>query len=245
MYRRWLLIAALVCGSGASPTIAGMPAALPISPSAFGKPVQVASLTEWAVQRLDAISFFLLVLFLSAGATQFVWNLLQRDFPQWPRLNYGRALCLVLIWGCLFVVVLTMISGARELMTPGAWERQGATYRVKSAAPTDVNAIADAERRQRLIELRTELWRYAAVHQGQFPKFDPAQSTVPAYMWQLPDLPNQRFHYVAGQSASEQPDLLAYEPELGLPTRLVLRTDGSIVRLKSWEISRLIQKAGK
>jgi len=29
--------------------------------------------------------------------------------------------------------VLTMISGARELMTPGAWEKDGAIYRLKGA----------------------------------------------------------------------------------------------------------------
>lgn len=37
---------------------------------------------------------------------------------------------LVVLWGLLFIVVLAMISGARELMTPGAWEKQGATYRL-------------------------------------------------------------------------------------------------------------------
>ncbi len=38
---------------------------------------------------------------------------------------------MVVLWGLLFTVVLAMISGARELMTPGAWEKQGATYRLK------------------------------------------------------------------------------------------------------------------
>ena len=32
------------------------------------------------------------------------------------------------VWGSLFVLVLTMISGARELMTPGAWKKDGITY---------------------------------------------------------------------------------------------------------------------
>ena len=30
-------------------------------------------------------------------------------------------------------IVLTMISGARELMTPGAWERNGVTYRLSES----------------------------------------------------------------------------------------------------------------
>jgi hypothetical protein len=45
-----------------------------------------------------------------------------------PRLNLARAACLTLLISSLFVVVLTMISGARELLTPGAWEKDGATY---------------------------------------------------------------------------------------------------------------------
>jgi hypothetical protein len=54
-----------------------------------------------------------------------LWNSLQRDFPRLPRLSFSRALAGVVLWGLLFIIVLTMISGARELMTPGAWQRQG------------------------------------------------------------------------------------------------------------------------
>ena len=38
----------------------------------------------------------------------------------------------VVLWGLLFMLVLTMISGARELLTPGAWEKKGATYQLKA-----------------------------------------------------------------------------------------------------------------
>jgi hypothetical protein len=44
--------------------------------------------------------------------------------------SFGRAVAGVFLWGLLFIIVLTMISGARELMTPGAWEKQGVTYRL-------------------------------------------------------------------------------------------------------------------
>jgi len=47
-----------------------------------------------------------------------------------PRLSFGRALAGVILWGLLFFIVLTMISGARELMTPGAWKKDGATYKL-------------------------------------------------------------------------------------------------------------------
>ena len=70
------------------------------------------------------------MLLVSAGLIQLLWNSLRKSFTRLPRLNYPRAIGLVVLWGLLFIVVLTMISGARELMTPGAWEKQGATYRL-------------------------------------------------------------------------------------------------------------------
>jgi len=89
-------------------------------------------LTDIARMRLEAISFFLLVLLLSAAVIRWLWNSLRPSFPRLPKLNYWRALALVVLWGLLFVVVLTMISGARELMTPGAWEKHGPIYRLKA-----------------------------------------------------------------------------------------------------------------
>lgn len=216
-----------------------MPAALPILPTDRGVSENVVTLSKWATQRLDAISFFALIILLSAGATQWIWNSLRKEFPRWPRLTYWRALGLILIWGCLFIVVLTMISGARELMTPGAWERQGATYRLADANAKHATSDVDRERQQRLVELRMALWHYAAIHMGNFPSQEQTTSPIPHVLWQIPDLPNQQFQYVTDQSASETPELLVYEPELGRPTRLVLMTDGSIVRLSSAEIAKL------
>ena len=91
------------------------------------------TLTEVARLRVETISFFLVVLLASAALVGWVWNGLRAGFPRLPRLNYWRALGVVALWGLLFSVVLAMISGARELMTPGAWEKQGATYRLKGA----------------------------------------------------------------------------------------------------------------
>jgi hypothetical protein len=110
-----LTIAAALAAS-AGPAYAGMPAPF--------------VLTDLARQRVEVISFFVVALLLAAGAIQSLWNMLRRDFTRLPRLGYGRALGVVVLWGLLFVVVLAMISGARELMTPGAWQRDGATYRL-------------------------------------------------------------------------------------------------------------------
>lgn len=88
------------------------------------------TLTDFARLRLETASFFLVGLLVSAAVVRWCWNLLARDFPRLPPLRYGGALGLVALWSLLFVIVLTMISGARELMTPGAWVRQGMTYKL-------------------------------------------------------------------------------------------------------------------
>lgn len=92
-------------------------------------------LTRIAELRFQTLSFFLMILLGSAGLIELIWNrALRPTLPRLPRLEYWRALGLVVLWGLLFIIVLTMISGARELMTPGAWEHVGATYRLKSGA---------------------------------------------------------------------------------------------------------------
>jgi hypothetical protein len=89
------------------------------------------SLSDVAKLRVEAISFFLVVLLLSAFVVQRLWNSLTKDFPRLPRMSYRRSLMVITLWGFVFVLVLSMISGARELMTPGAWEKVGATYKLK------------------------------------------------------------------------------------------------------------------
>ena len=108
--------------------LAGMPAPLPTDVE------RVLQLNAPALVRLQTISFFLLAFSLCAGAVMLLWNYLQRDFTWLPRLSFGKAAAGILLWGLLFIIVLTMISGARELMTPGAWEKQGFTYKLTNQA---------------------------------------------------------------------------------------------------------------
>jgi hypothetical protein len=77
-----------------------------------------AGLTELGQQRLEVISFFLLVLIGCAWLVQRVWNSMRKELPVLPRLSFPRAVGVIVLWGLLFVLILTMISGARELMTP-------------------------------------------------------------------------------------------------------------------------------
>jgi hypothetical protein len=81
--------------------------------------------------RLESISFFTFALLGFTFVVKLAWNSLQKDFPRMPKLSYRRAVSLVFLVGCLFMLILTMISGARELLTPGAWKKEGLTYKLQ------------------------------------------------------------------------------------------------------------------
>ncbi len=184
-------------------------------------------LTDVGEMRIQTISFFLMGLLLSALFVQILWNRLRRDFVSLPRLSYGKALGVVVLWGLLFVLVLTMISGARELMTPGAWEKQGATYRLATPSTAPRETEMDRERQQKMERLRTALWEYAQAHGGRFPPSD----TVPEIagdLWQVPGLPRLRYLYVPGLAADQGAAVVAYEPGVYGDRRLVLLANGAI-----------------
>jgi hypothetical protein len=111
--------AALLVLGGTSTAHAGMPS---------------VTLSDLAQARFDSIAFFLVLLLILAGLVKGLWNYLAKDFTKLPRMTYGKALAAVTLWGLVFLLVLSMISGARELMTPGAWEKKGLTYTLKDAA---------------------------------------------------------------------------------------------------------------
>jgi hypothetical protein len=213
--------------------MAGMPAPLPFNPE------RITRLADSPHARFQAISFFLLVFLLSALALWAIWNYLQRDFPRLPRLTYGRAVAGIFLWGVLFVIVLTMISGARELMTPGAWRRQGATYKLAdSPTPPAQQESELTTRRRHMEQLRTALWQFAATHGGKFPNAD-EMTAIPTELWEVPDAGGLRYLYVGGRSAGYLPDILVYEPELDPDRRLVLRVNGDIVEMRSADLRSL------
>lgn len=204
-----------------APLFAGMASPLPLE-TTF-----VQRLNSSVEMRLQAISFFVLALLLCTLVVWGLWNFLRRDLTFLPRLSFGKALAGVILWGLLVFVVLTMISGARELMTPGAWKKDGFTYKL---ADDPVEA-----RHRQLQRLRTALWQYAATHHGQFPA-NGETSEVSDDLWNLPDGAGLRFQYVPGRVAGKSADLLAYEPELDPGRRWVLLTNGEIVAKSSAEI---------
>jgi len=215
------------------PVLAGMPSPLPINPE------RVMRLSDTPLARLQTTSFFLLVFLLSSFALWAIWNYLRRDVPILPRLSYGRAVAGVFLWGLLFVIVLAMISGARELMTPGAWKKQGATYKLTENQTQLQQSVSDLTGRRRHLErLRTALWQFAATHGGKFPGRDEL-TAISAELWEVPDAGGMRYVYVPDRSAGYLPDLLVYEPELDSERRLVLRVNGDILEMKSDELRSL------
>ncbi len=103
------------------------------SPVYAGMPTPELIITIFPSMRVSTISFFVFVILMVALTIKLLWNYLRQDFPRMPFITYKKSLVLVFLLGLLFNVVLFMIAGARELMTPGAWElagRSSVTYRL-------------------------------------------------------------------------------------------------------------------
>lgn len=219
---------------------AGMPTPLPTYWTADRSPDAIdTGRSTWSAQlRWQAISFFGVGLLVSAAGFRWLWNRLARDFTRLPRLTYGRAASFVVLWGLLFVIVLTMISGARELMTPGAWRKQGWTYALaESGQPA---AEESQRRREQLERLRLELWQYAALHEGRFP---PESEFGANGLAEIPGWPGAKFIYVPGRKAGNEGELLAFEPVLAQKERFVLLTNGMIGTMISAEIEKRLEGA--
>jgi len=197
------------------------------------------TLTDVGRMRVQGISFFLAGFLLSSWAIQLLWNYLRKDIPVLPRLSYPKALAVVSLWGLLFVLVLTMISGARELMTPGAWEKQGSTYRLAQGPPPPAAEPQMMARKGKLEGLRAALWEYAASHHDQFPP-DRSAPEIVKEAWQLPEPSGMRYLYVEGLTADKGANPLAFEPEIYGTYRFVLLSNGEIRQMENNEVSRAL-----
>jgi hypothetical protein len=211
MHRRCLRLILFGCASGSA--LAGMPS---------------YDLSDIVALRLEEISFFSILILGCALGVRLMWNSLAKDFPRLPRLSYMRSLSLTALLGLLLLLVLTMISGARELLTPGAWRKQGATYRLNAA-------VTEPVRRAALESLWLALFDYAQKHGGQFPPHD-FSPEVPERLWLAPDREGTRFIYLPGLTTEARTNLLACEPvELG-EGRFALFANGEIRKLPTADI---------
>lgn len=111
----------------------------------------VYDLTDVARLRLEDISFFLFLLLLAALGIRLLWNFFARDFPRLPRLSFFKAICLTGLLSLFMLLILVMISGARELLTPGAWHRQSSHYRPNDVGNSELRQQSMAALRVALI----------------------------------------------------------------------------------------------
>jgi hypothetical protein len=170
--------------------------------------------------RLEELSFFTVVLLLCALAIRALWNWVAKDFKGWPRLTYGKALALTGLLSLSMLLVLSMISGARELMTPGAWNRQGNAYRLRTEANEE-------QRRIGMESLRSAIFAYARDHGGKFPPHDFVPE-IPERIWAAPDLQGTRYIYFGGFNTNAATNIIACEPQHFGNPRNVLLGNGEI-----------------
>jgi hypothetical protein len=201
------------------------------------------TLSDVARMRIEALSFFAACFLACAWIIQRVWNGLRADIPKLPRLSYGKAVGVMSLWGLLFLLVLTMISGARELLTPGAWRKEGYTFKVNEPPRPAPDDPSEGIRREALERLRIALWTYAGGHGGHLPPDDKA-AEIPEEAWRVPDPSGLRYVYEGGQIISKGTSPVAYEPGIFGPSRLVLLTDGEIRRMTLAEIRGATPQGG-
>lgn len=182
----------------------------------------VITLTDIARARIDALSFFIFLYLVISWVVKLIWNQLGKSFISLPRLKYLQALGVVFMTGLMFYVVLTMISGARELLTPGAWEKQGAGYRLREDGPAP---LGKEERRQALRKVQEAIWDYAKAHGGSAPASPWVEGIDPA-LWNFEG--GGLYCLMPGVRPAVGREILVYEPSAAGGRRFVLLTDGSI-----------------
>jgi hypothetical protein len=190
-------------------------------------------LPEVLALRLQDISFFLLLWFVGAGAVRLLWNALSRDIQWWPRVSYSRAMALTFLLSLGVLLALSMISGARELLTPGAWRKQGASHRLETR-------FEPADRQANLISLHRALLAAAEKNEGRFPIHD-MTSDIPNRLW-IADANGARFVYLGGLSTNAAGKILAFEPKVYEPERYVLTAGGAVEAMSSREIQSRLER---
>lgn len=194
------------------------------------------SLTEVAEARLDAISLFLVAFALAAWILLKAWNRLARDFAWMPRLRYRGALAALVVSGLFVYTAMSLIAGARELMTPGAWVRTGSTHRI-AYPERDPKPWLESGRRLALEHLRDLLWIHAAAHEGALPG-NRSDGTIPESAWSGVHPADEPLAYVPGRRPGEGAAIVVYEPDAYGPVRFALQEDGAVVKLSPADLRK-------
>jgi hypothetical protein len=211
----------------------------------------VYTLTDIAAARLQVISFFIVFSLVLAFIFQRCWNALSKDFTALPALTYKKSIAVIFVASLFCGLILTMISGARELMTPGAWEKEGTHYKLRSPEKKP-GPWLDLARQRSMENLRDALWTHASKHNNTLPD-DLETSDLPPSSWRSPDKSGTPYHYMprrdkkvsASPSSTELTAapavdsgdyVLAFEPPIFGTERFVLFSTGQVLKMKTAEL---------
>ena len=194
----------------------------------------VVTLSDIARLRLDSISFFLLLIVVATFVVRWCWNSIAVDFSNLPQLSIGKSFAIVTLWGLVFLLALTMISGARELLTPGAWEKQGLTYKIRGGPPTESHPPRSPHeddlraRRERLSQAYALLEFYAREHDQLFPG-QLVDAIAANHLRHPPLWPSAEYEYISGHDLESRGERLLVEPNVYPGRRLAMLVGGVIV----------------
>jgi hypothetical protein len=207
-------------------------------PSVAQAGMSTVTLSEFGTNRLIGIStvLFLLIVVVATVLTR-CWNSLIKD-TNLPRLTHPKAIGFGFLGGLLFFLVLVMIAGSRELLSPGAWRPIGILYELndKPKSPIldtgfdsetlipeiDCPEARLAVRRENLVRMRAALWKYADENDGVFPE------ELPTQLQTIPVSGGVKYQYCPQENAKES-YYLVLEPDMNEPPRLGLNRQGMIV----------------
>ena len=184
--------------------------------------------------RLEDLSFFVFLLLGCALFLKLLWNYAFKGFPSLPRIKYLQALAISILFGLAMLLILTMISGIREVLTPGAWRHQGTSYKLNDPS-------REPSRHRSLEQLRSALLDYAQSHEGKFPANDFSQE-INEKLWESPDQLGSHYIYCGGKTAKDTNSVLAVEPVIFGDNRFVLLVSGKIDLLSNQEIERKLSE---
>ncbi len=110
-------------------------------------------------------------------------------------------------------------------MTPGAWEKEGISYRLKSKGNP---------RKEQIQALRDALWKHAEENEGRFPsgRLDPA---IPKARWRVPE--EAGFYSYLPPEANGK--ILVFEPPLVGKKSYVILESGEI---EIWSRSKVAEE---
>lgn len=187
--------------------------------------------------RFEEISFLIILLLGCALILKLLWNFAFKGFTTVPRIKYFQALALSILFGLVMLLILTMISGIREVLTPAAWRHQGTSYKLNAPAQ-------EPTRRRSLEHLRSGLMSYAQSHDGKFPETD-FSDEINEKLWESPDENGSHYIYRGGLTTADTNAVLAVEPVMFGEKRLALFVSGKIEMLSNPEIESKLSNVSK